>query len=58
MRTEAYQRAIADVVKDKTVLDVGCGSGVLSCFAAQSGAKSVIGVDKADIVDFAHSVAL
>uniref|UniRef100_A0A8D0H4Z3 type I protein arginine methyltransferase n=1 Tax=Sphenodon punctatus TaxID=8508 RepID=A0A8D0H4Z3_SPHPU len=53
VRTESYRDFIYQnphVFKDKVVLDVGCGTGILSMFAAKAGAKKVIGVDQYDIV--------
>lgn len=34
----------------QVVLDVGCGTGILSMFAAKAGAKTVIGVDQSEII--------
>ncbi|XP_026866956.2 protein arginine N-methyltransferase 3 isoform X1 [Electrophorus electricus] len=53
VRTETYRDFMysnPDVFKDKVVLDVGCGTAVLSMFAARSGARKVIGVDQSEII--------
>ncbi|MDB4835022.1 50S ribosomal protein L11 methyltransferase [Cyclobacteriaceae bacterium] len=44
-RTKQYEKAIAKCVKGKTVLDIGCGTGILSLLAAKHGAKQVIALD-------------
>jgi SAM-dependent methyltransferase len=46
-RTEAYREALErnpQLLRGVTVLDVGCGTGILSLFAARGGASHVIGV--------------
>ena len=43
-RMAAYHSAIlgnSDVFKDKVVMDIGTGSGILAVWAAQAGAKKV-----------------
>jgi len=55
-RCLAYQRAIEPVVRDKIVLDVGCGTGILSLFAARAGARLVLAVDM-DVPPGAEEVA-
>lgn len=40
----------SDLFKGKIVLDVGCGTGILSMFSAKAGAQKVYGVDQSDVV--------
>lgn len=59
VRTQTYQMAItqnAHLFRDKVVLDVGCGTGILSLFCAQVGAKHVYGVDCSTIVHQAKRI--
>jgi protein arginine N-methyltransferase 1 len=59
VRTTTYQRAILqnkNLFKDKVVLDVGCGTGILCMFAAQAGAKKVFGIEMAGIVHSARKI--
>lgn len=38
-------------VANKIVIDVGCGLGILSMFAAKAGAKAVIGIENSKIIE-------
>jgi type I protein arginine methyltransferase len=47
VRTKSYQNVITQnsfLFKDKIVLDVGAGTGILSLFCAKAGAKHVYAV--------------
>jgi predicted RNA methylase len=73
-RTSTYQKAINNVkdIQDKIVLDIGCGSGILSTFCALAGAKHgmffnffsryeielfvVYAVDASDVIHLAEKV--
>merc|ERR1712080_639113 len=59
VRTLTYRNSMwhnKHLFKGKIVLDVGCGTGILSMFAAKAGAKRVIGVDMSSIVDHAKNI--
>jgi type I protein arginine methyltransferase len=59
VRTTSYRNSIYNnphLFKDKVVLDVGCGTGILCMFAAKAGAKMVIGVDMSNIIDQAKVI--
>ena len=42
--------------KDKIVLDIGAGTGILSIFAAKAGAKHVYAIEFAEIATFAKEI--
>lgn len=59
MRTETYRTALldnAEQIKGTTVLDLGCGTGILAMFAAQAGAAKVVAVDQSDIIYHAMDI--
>jgi len=59
VRTNAYKNAIyalADRIKNKVVLDVGAGTGILSVFCAKAGAKKVYAVEASNIAQQAKKV--
>jgi protein arginine N-methyltransferase 1 len=59
VRTRTYEMAIKHnehLFRDKIVLDVGCGTGILSMFASQVGAKHVYAVDCSSIAIQAREI--
>jgi len=61
VRTSTYQSAMLNNpsdFKDKVVLDVGTGTGILAFFALQAGAKKVYAVEQSDAADVARMLAL
>lgn len=58
-RTIAYKNAILnnkEYFKDKVVMDVGCGTGILSIFCAQAGAKKVFAVEASNLANLAKEI--
>jgi SAM-dependent methyltransferase len=58
VRTVAFERAIREVVRPgMTVLDFGCGTGILSFFAERAGAERVFAIDSAYMLHAAETIA-
>lgn len=58
-RTEAYRdgmMANKALFDGATVIDVGCGTGILSIFAVQAGAARVVGIDASNMAKHARQI--
>jgi len=62
VRTESYRDAVAknvEEIRGKNVLDLGCGTGILSMFCARHGqAGKVVGVDMSSIAHQAMDIVM
>ncbi|GIY84575.1 protein arginine N-methyltransferase 1 [Caerostris extrusa] len=59
VRTLTYRNAMQHnkhLFRGKTVLDIGCGTGILCMFAAKAGAAKVIGIECSGIVEHAVNI--
>uniref|UniRef100_A0A1B6DBT6 type I protein arginine methyltransferase n=1 Tax=Clastoptera arizonana TaxID=38151 RepID=A0A1B6DBT6_9HEMI len=59
VRNETYKNAIytnKHMFKDKTILDVGAGTGILSIFCAQVGARKVYAVEVSNVAKIAKEI--
>ncbi|GBF92903.1 arginine N-methyltransferase [Raphidocelis subcapitata] len=59
VRTRSYMNSIlqnAFLFKGKTVLDIGCGTGILSLFAAKAGAAHVYAIECSSIAEQAKAI--
>lgn len=59
VRTLTYRNSMyhnKHLFKGKIVLDIGCGTGILSMFAAKAGASRVIGIECSNIVEYAKQI--
>lgn len=58
-RTISYREAFmknSEFILGKEVLDVGCGTGILSIFAQRAGAAKVVGIDNSNIINTASNI--
>jgi len=47
-----------ELYQGKVVMDVGCGTGILSLFAAKAGARRVIGIESSEIAESAKQIMI
>lgn len=54
VRVLSYRSAIERHAQGKTVVEIGCGTGILSLFAARAGARKVIAIEETAIAHVAR----
>lgn len=54
VRVMAYRAAILAHARDKVVADIGCGTGILSLFAAKGGARHVYALEESEVAALAR----
>ena len=54
IRVLSYRSAIERHARGRTVLEIGCGTGILSLFAARAGARKVIAIEESRIAEVAE----
>ena len=60
VRTESYRDAICrnsvPCIRGRSVLDLGCGTAILSMLCARAGAAEVVGVDQSEVIYHAMDI--
>ncbi|HWM94390.1 MAG TPA: 50S ribosomal protein L11 methyltransferase [Thermoanaerobaculia bacterium] len=56
IRVMAYRAAITAHAPGRSVVEVGCGTGILSLFAAQAGARRVVAIEETSIAGLAREM--
>jgi SAM-dependent methyltransferase len=57
VRTLSFRTAIERHAPGRIVADIGCGSGILSLFAARAGARRVYAIEETTIIELARELA-
>ncbi|XP_055850572.1 protein arginine N-methyltransferase 1 [Episyrphus balteatus] len=60
VRTISYRDSLLknkEFINGKTIMDLGCGTSVLSIFASQAGAKQIVAVDNSEVIYNAMDIA-